>query len=308
MKKIELDKSINLTINDGYAEFKKHCQLRNYSPYTILHYGNTIHVFELFYSSSNAIETIDQKLIEDYISYLFTRQLSGKTVATYIASLRTILYFFMEREYISTFKISKPRYDKPIKEVYSDSELRKLLVKPNIKSCSFSEYRNWVLVNYLIATGQRRNTIMNLKIGDLDIENGLVGLRVVKNRKPTIVPLAPSIIDILVEYLRHRKGSQDNYLFCNDKGTKMSESCFGSAIRTYNKSKGIQRTSIHAFRHTYAKKYLLNGGNVFMLQRLMMHSDLKTTQEYLNLYTEDLQKDYKLYNPLDQLINSHPKG
>ena len=95
---------------------------------------------------------------------------------------------------------------KPIKEVYTDAELHQLLKKPKIKQGGFAEYRNWVVANYFIATGQRKNTVINLKIKDLDFESGLVTLRVVKNRKPTILPITPSLNDILKEYLKYRKG------------------------------------------------------------------------------------------------------
>ena len=87
----------------------------------------------------------------------------------------------------------------------------------------------------------------------------------------------------------------------------MTSRGLGSAIECYNRNRGVNRTSIHAFRHTFAKKYLLGGGNVFMLQKLMMHSDLNTTKEYLNLFVEDLQKDYEQYNPLEQLIGNNKK-
>ncbi|HVI39577.1 MAG TPA: tyrosine-type recombinase/integrase [Anaerovoracaceae bacterium] len=307
MKKIKLEMSLTVTIQDGYDEFRRYCVTRNYSKYTVKHYDNTIHVFELFYPLDNKIDTIDEELIGKFTRYLLKKELAGKTIATYIGSLRTILYFFMKKEYLKPFHIIKPRYDKPIKEVYTDVELRLLLKRPHIKQCGFAEYRNWVMANYFIATGQRKNTVLNLKIGDLDFENGIVTLRVVKNRKPTILPITPSLIEILKEYLKYRKGEGDNYLFCNDKGEQMTSSSIGCAINCYNRSRGVNRTSVHAFRHTFAKKYLLGGGNVFMLQKLMMHADLNTTKEYLNLFVEDLQKDYELYNPLEQLINKNKK-
>lgn len=307
MKKMKMDCTANVNIKGGYDEFKRYCETRNYSKYTIKHYDNTIHAFELFYPIENDITAINQELIEAYTSHLLKKGLVGKTVATYISSLRTIIYFFMQKGYIEPFKITKPKYDKPIKEVYSDAELQLLLKKSKIKNCTFAEYRNWVLVSFFIATGQRKNTVINLKIKDLDLQNGLVTLRVVKNRKPTILPLAPMITHILKEYLNYRKGDKDGYLFCNDTGGQMSDGCLTCAIKNYNQSRGVDRTSIHAFRHTFAKKYLLGGGNVFMLQKLMMHSDLSTTQQYLNLYVKDLQKDYELYNPLEQLVNSNSR-
>lgn len=307
MRKMKLETSLKVTIKDGYDEFKRYCEARNYSKYTIKHYDNTIHVFELFYPLDNQIDTIDEELIEEFTRHLQKKGLAGKTVATYIGSMRTILYFFMRKEYMQSFHIVKPKYDKPLKEIYTDAELRLLLKKPNIKQCGFAEYRNWVIVNYFIATGQRKNTVLNLKIKDIDFENGLVTLRVVKNRKPTVLPLTPSIIEILKEYIKYRKGDEESFLFCNDRGEQMTSSSLGCAVKNYNRSRGVNRTSIHAFRHTFAKKYLLGGGNVFMLQKLMMHSDLNITKEYLNLFVEDLQKDYELYNPLEQLINGNKR-
>jgi len=303
MKKMMMAMRQTETIKAGYEEFRRYCETRNYSSFTIKHYDNTIHVFELFYPLDNRMDSIDIDLIEEYSRHLVKKGLAGKTVATYMGSLRTILYFFMKKEYLQQFHIIKPKYDKPVKEVYTDAELRLLLKKPNIKQCGFAEYRNWVMVNYFIATGQRKNTVLNLKIKDLDFENGLATLRVVKNRKPTILPMTQSLLEILKEYLKYRKGEGDDYLFCSDKGEQMTSSSLGCAVKCYNRSRGVNRTSIHAFRHTFAKKYLLGGGNVFMLQKLMMHSDLNTTKEYLNLFVEDLQKDYELYNPLEQMLN-----
>ena len=297
-----MNKSNTETVRAGYEEFKRHCETRNYSSFTVKHYDNTIHVFDLFYPLDNPIEDVTKELVEEFARYLLKKNLAGKTVATYMGSIRTIFYSFMEKGYIPFFHIVKPKYDKPLKEVYTDAELQLLLKKPNLKQCSFAEYRNWVLVNYFIATGQRRNTVMNLKIKDIDFQNGLVTLRVVKNRKPTVLPLTPSIIEILNGYLKHRKGGENSFLFCNDRGEQLTGSGIGCAVKNYNRSRGVNRTSIHAFRHTFAKKYLLGGGNIFMLQKLMMHSDLNTTKEYLNLFVEDLQKDYEIYNPLEQLI------
>jgi len=73
------------------------------SKYTIKHYDNTIHVFELFYPLSNQIDTIDEELIGKFTRYLSKKGLAGKTLSTYVGSLRTILYHFMKKEYIQSF-------------------------------------------------------------------------------------------------------------------------------------------------------------------------------------------------------------
>ncbi|MDD3200224.1 MAG: phage integrase SAM-like domain-containing protein, partial [Eubacteriales bacterium] len=132
MKKMKLEISKTVTIKDGYDEFRRFCETRNYSQYTLKHYDNTIHVFELYYPLNNKIDTINEELIEKYTSYLQKKKLAGKTVATYLGSLRTILYFFMKKEYMQSFHIIKPKYDKPIKGVYTDAELLLILKKPKV--------------------------------------------------------------------------------------------------------------------------------------------------------------------------------
>ena len=74
-------------------------------------------------------------------------------------------------DYMPSFKIVIPMADKKLKETYTDSELKVLLEKPDIKTCSFSEYRIWVFSNYLLATGNRISTALNLRIEDIDFMN-----------------------------------------------------------------------------------------------------------------------------------------
>ena len=106
MKKMKLEKGITATIKDGYDELKRCREARNYSKYTIKHYDNTIHVFELFYPLDNQIDTIDEELIQEFTRYLLKKELAGKTIATYIGSMRTILYFFMKKD-VSFTKVSQ---------------------------------------------------------------------------------------------------------------------------------------------------------------------------------------------------------
>ena len=134
--------------------------------------------------------------------------------------VRCFCYYLMEEEYLQRFKIKLPKADKRIKETYTDTELKKLLKKPNVKTCEFNEYKTWVFSNYLLATGNRISTVLSLQIKDLDFENETIQLNKCKNRKAQIVPMASSLKVILKEYLTYRKGSPDDYVFCNSYGGK----------------------------------------------------------------------------------------
>ena len=89
----------------------------------------------------------------------------------------------MRKGIVPQFEIIVPKGDEAIKDVYTEEELERLLKKPDVKRCRFEDYRNWVIVNYLLGTGQRRRTVVNLKIGDLDLGNKLVKVRVKPDSK-----------------------------------------------------------------------------------------------------------------------------
>lgn len=112
-----------------------------------------------------------------------------------------------------------------------------MLKKPDVKKCTFSEYRNWVMINYVLGTGQRLNTIRNIKICDIDLNNEEVVVTTMKNKKQKTLPLPHTLVLILKEYLRYRGGEPDGYLFCTQYGKKLTVSGLQSAIQNYNKKR-----------------------------------------------------------------------
>lgn len=133
------------------------------------------------------------------------KTVNEQTIRSYFSGLRVFLYYCMREGYIENFKIVLPKAAKVIKATYTDEELKQLLKKPNIKACGFPEYRNWVMSNYLISTGNRLGTIRELKISDLDLNDLRIHLREMKNNEQQIIPLSKSITIILKEYLIYRK-------------------------------------------------------------------------------------------------------
>ena len=103
--------------------------------------------------------------MEDYIFYMKDQQLHDTTINTNLRMVRAFLYWCMEKGYLEQFSIKLVRADDPIKEPYTTDELQKLLKEPDCKTCSFAEYRNWVIVNFLLGTGCRASTLLNLQIG-----------------------------------------------------------------------------------------------------------------------------------------------
>jgi integrase/recombinase XerD len=116
-----------------------------------------------------------------------------------------------------------------------------------------------------------------------------------------IIPMSPTLADVLQEYLHYRKGEPDDYLFCNQYGGKGDYSTTQDQLIRYNKSRGVAKISSHLYRHTFTKHWILNGGDIFRLQKILGHSDLSVVKEYVNLFSDELAIDFDKFNPLDNL-------
>ena len=291
--------SNDITFYEGCEEYILDCKARNLRNGTLRHYTDSSKQIMKYIGEDTLIKDIDKEMIENFIIQLRENPLlNDMSLYTYARDFKTLMYFFMRKEYIPTFKIKIPKADKQPIETYTDRELQILLKKPNLRQCSFTEYKVWVMTNFLLSTGIRQNSLVNIKIKDLDFDNSVVYVNVTKNRKPLIIPLNADIKKILQEYLKYRKGEAEEYLFCNAFGKQLVRSTVYHEFYDYNKARGVEKTGMHRYRHTFAKKWILIGGNVVTLQKVLGHSSLDITQNYLNLLVSDIQKDVEEFNIL----------
>ena len=298
-----------LTLNDLFEEFLIAKKCLNVSPYTISYYERCFKSFSKYYDVTQPCGLISLNDVNGYILYLKGRDdVNDITINTNLRGLRALLYYGMEHGYIREFKIRLIRAEKKIKETYTDAELTILLKKPDIKKCSFAEYRNWVIINYLLATGNRLETMVNVKIGDIDFDENKIKLLKLKNRKQYIIPLSLQLKKVLREYLMYRKGNPDDYLFCSSYGKQLSKATIQTQIQHYNRSRGVLKTSIHVFRHTFAKNWIQSGGDMVSLQTILGHSSIEMVKEYVNMFGDDLQNGFNMHNPLDNLTSKDRKG
>ena len=163
------------------------------------------------------------------------------------------------------------------------------------------DYQCWVMTNFVFSTGVRQRSLIFIQIKDVDFDNSVLHVRVTKNRKPLIIPISSTMLGILKEYLKHRQHkSKEDYLFCNVYGEQLCKTTSYKMLYNYNKSRGVQTTGVHRYRHTFAKQWILNGGNVVTLSRILGHSNLSITQNYINLLVTDLAKQVEEINLLDK--------
>lgn len=306
-KKIVITNSKNLTIGEAHDLFIRKCTVQNLSEKTLKVYKNHFGLFALTIDVTTPINSVTSVAIDDFILYLKeNNKCNDTTINSYLRSIRAFLYYCMEESYLPSFNVCMIRSEKKIKETYSNAELERLLTKPDINTCSFSTYKTWVFENYLLGTGNRLSTALNVRIKDIDFYNNTIILVKTKNRKQQIIPLSQSLAEILVGYLEIRGNNPDDYLFCNIYGEKGNIRSFEDLVAKYNHERGVEKTSIHLFRHTFAKHWILQGGDIFRLQKILGHSDLSVTKEYVQMFGQDLQMDFEKFNPLDNLkFNRH---
>ena len=308
MEKITMSKKSNLSIQEAFDLFIRKCKIKNLTDLSISSYEKKMVHFYEFIDKSEPITAVTKDTVDDYILWLRENtEANDITINSYLRSVRAFLYFCMEDRYIPTFKIQLIKAEKKIKETYTDDELVRLLEKPDVNNCSFSCYKTWVFENYLLGTGNRISTALDLHIGDINFQSGVIILRKTKNRKQQIIPLSATLAEILQGYLQIRGGEADDYVFCNEYGEQASCRTYQQLVRRYNRKRGVEKTSCHTFRHTFAKNWILNSGDMFRLQKILGHSDLTVTKEYVNMFGQDLQMDFEKFNPLDNL-KSRSKG
>lgn len=293
-----------MTFREGCELYIQYCKQRNLRDATIEHYRESCNQFYKFFNPDLPLIQLNQTMYNNYIVYLRERLTNDVSINSYLRDLITILHYLMSNEYLRQFKMQSIKVDKASVETYTDDELQILLKKPNIKRCSFSEYQAWTITCLLFSTGIRQHSLMELKVCDIDFDNGFLNVRVTKTRKPLLIPLNHSLVNILREFLTYRQyHNKDDWLFCNVYGQKLLKSTCYNMLYRYNKQRGIETTGLHRYRHTFAKQWVINGGNVVTLSRLLGHSNLATTQNYLNLLVSDVAKQVDEINLLDKFTD-----
>lgn len=308
-KKFTIVSPEDITIEEGFSYFIRYCKAKNLSAKTIRGYEDNYHYFILFYPKHNKCSDITEEVIFEYINYLKKNTTANDvSIQSYVRGIRVFLYYLMEQGYTSSFTIKLPKASEKIKVPYTEKELEILMKKPDMRKCTFTAMRNWAMICFFIGTGARLSTVSNCKIADVVFEENLIHFNKVKSRKPYSIPISQELRKILIEYLKYRGGEPNDYLFPTQYNTQLLEDSIDGIIRKYNLSRGIQKTSPHLFRHTFAQEHCSNGGNAFALQAILGHEDLTMTKKYIRLYGNDLQDNFSEFNPLDKVSKNLKAG
>ena len=280
---------------------------------TINYYNRFWVKFEKFLASVWKDYTADQMpaeiLLSDFIIPLF-RNYIGKTgnvqtVNSYLRAFRAFGNWCEKEGYIDGFDCPIKEEEPPIKQVYTDKELDTLLVKPPLPiDKNFSAWRTFLIISLVLNTGARTNTILHLRINEIELDTGYVNFNFTKAHQVVRLKLDRKLnLDFKnwIDWLYSKGAIDTDYMFPNEYGEQMARSTITKSIRHYNLSRGVEKTSLHLLRHTFAKKWITSGGDIVTLAKVLTHSELEMVKRYSNLYATDIKKELEEHSALAQM-------
>lgn len=262
-------------------------------------YSSDINKYIKFINKSN-INSINENDIIKYIEHLKNSKIKVSSITRNIVSIKSF------HKYISrVYNISDPseNIDLPKKErrlpiILSVEEVDKLL---NIKINNEFDYRNKAMLELMYASGLRVSELVALSINDIDLENATVKC-FGKGSKERIIPIGDVALLALNEYLIHRntllKGYLTDSLFLNNHGKKLTRQGYFKILKIIAKQNNIEKHfSPHTLRHSFATHILENGADLRIIQELLGHENISTTQIYTHVRTDLIRQNYKDFHP-----------
>ncbi|WP_300440532.1 tyrosine-type recombinase/integrase [Christiangramia sp.] len=291
-----------------FSSFLDYLQLeKKYSIHTITAYEADLLEFRKFIENTfgdKEIEDVNYPQIRRWIVELSEAGISNRTINRKISSLKAYYRFLLKTEQIATSPLSKHKALKTPKKIqipFSEEEVVKVLER--IDDSTFEGVRDRFIVELFYSTGIRRIELINIKLSDLDLENGV--LKVLgKRNKERYIPLIASVNKTAEKYLRFRSDTRDlpdsDYLFLTSRGDKIYESFVYRLINNYfSEVSGKLKKSPHILRHSFATHLLNQGANLNAVKELLGHSSLAATQVYTHNSIAELSKIHK---------NAHPRN
>ncbi|WP_412972295.1 site-specific tyrosine recombinase XerD [Glaciecola sp. MF2-115] len=255
-------------------------------------------------SSSKELVCVQKEDIQAYLTVRFEQKLSQRSTSRFLSSTRAFFKYAIAkkwREDNPTQGLSNPKLPSYLPSTLTEKQVDDLLASPGDNDPINA--RDKAMLEVLYATGIRVSELVNLQMNEVSLLQGVI--RVMgKGNKERLVPLGEVAIDCLAAYIKEWRpellNKPSNTVFPSKRGTTMTRQTFWHRIKLHAKQAGIKaHLSPHTLRHAFATHLLNHGADLRVVQMLLGHSDLSTTQIYTHVATERLQSLVK---------NHHPRG
>ncbi len=245
----------------------------------------------------------DKIILLEYLSHLQTSGISSRSVARLLSCLRGFYRFALREHWINidpSLDIAMPKLGRLLPKSISERDVELLLDAPDLDTAI--GVRDKAMLELLYASGLRVSELVQLQTSDVNLRQGVI--RVMgKGSKERIVPMGDEAVDALLQYYKEArplllKGRACDVVFPSNRAVAMTRQTFWHRIKIYVQAVGIQsEVSPHTLRHAFASHLLNHGADLRVVQLLLGHSDLSTTQIYTHIAQLRLQQLHKEHHP-----------
>tara|TARA_B100000780_G_scaffold270771_1_gene230949 strand:+ start:387 stop:1304 length:918 start_codon:yes stop_codon:yes gene_type:complete len=300
-KNNQFDSKKNAIIDD----FIDHLWLEDgLSKNTLTSYRFDLISFSNWLSKSMNIELthVSQSEIQQYLAYKFPTS-QARSISRLLATLRRLYRFLLREKKIDqdpTLQIQTPKTPKTLPKSLSEAEVESLLGAPNVES--LIGLRDRAMLELIYACGLRVTELVSILVTEVIISDGVIRVTG-KGNKTRLVPMGEQAVDWIQKYIINArknilKKKTCNFLFVTTRGSAMTRQAFWYLIKKYALAANIgKQLSPHVLRHAFATHLINHGADLRVVQMLLGHSDISTTQIYTHVARERLKKLHQEHHP-----------
>ena len=302
-----------MVLSDAIDSFLLDQRVRGNSIRTVDYYAFSLGLFSEYFGSYSSVSDITLATCKKYYLYLVeNKNVNSVSVQSYIRGLRTFLKWLYDEKLIDENicqKFKLPKATRKVIDVLSDEEISRLM--STLSTSDWLTVRNRLIVALMLDSGLRLNEVVTLQASSLHIKDRYL-IVTGKGDKQRTVPFGEYTAKTLDEYLNLtiNAGIKTNLIIkvsetqCGFE--PVTESTIKNMVRKLKVRANIPRLYPHLLRHTFATRYLENGGNIYTLQAILGHSSLDMVKKYLHLATTRIRADFPKYSPLDNIKKDPP--
>lgn len=230
----------------------------------------------------------------------FGKQISTNTINNYLRNIKVFFNWLYDEDEIVSNPVDKIKQLKKtdrVKPLLSQDEIKGILQAFN--KLTFDGYRNYIITMFILDTGCRITECLSIKINDIDFLNKIVVLKNTKNKKERCVFFSQRMKRELKRWIAYKdRYMSSDLIFPSNRENQLLIGTYETALRKIGTKLSIDLFP-HRLRANFAQYYLLNGGDLFTLSRILGHSDIEVTKIYLQLDDKTVSRQYQKYSPLE---------
>lgn len=290
-----------MKIEDAFENFLQHCKFeKTLTNITIENYKEDFSIFLRYYPNKKEVSDLTKDDLNDFSYDQALNGLSPTTIARRISTIKNF-YSFLEGENIVKGIISDeiiiPKKEHHLPQVLSEEEVNALLKAPDLST--EKGVKEYAILDILYSCGLRVSEAVNLQINQINEQEGIINI-LGKGKKERIVPIRKEALKALKRYISEVRNEHlvidKKIVFLDKKGKKMSPQAIYNIVKENAKKAEIKKEiHPHTLRHSFATHLLDNGADLRVVQELLGHTKIGTTQIYTHVTAKTLVKSYDLY-------------